>query len=269
LQSAIPRFEKQGLKFAAISYDSEEILKFFADRHKIDYPMLADPDSKSIRAYGVLNAEATGMQRGFARPGYFFIDANGVIREKFFEAKYRERLTGNGLIVKLFPELGQEVTDTVGAPHLQLALEQSDRTGVPGTRLTLVVEVRLPPDVHVYAPGVQGYKPIQLVLDEMKEMELKPAVYPPSKILYLPAIKEKVPVFEGTFRISQDVKVSSTAEFWGSLGKEGKTFTITGKLEYQACDKTICYLPTSVPVKWQLQVFPLDRTRAPVEIRHK
>jgi hypothetical protein len=257
------------VKLAAASYDSEEILKFFADRHKIDYPMLADPESKIIQAYGVLNAEATGMQKGFARPGYFFIDSGGIIREKFFEAKYRERLTGNSIIAKLFPELGQEVTETVPAPHLQLALEQSDRSGVPGTRFTLAAEVRLPADVHVYAPGTMGYKPIKLVLDEMKEMELKPAIYPQSKILYLPAIKERVPVFEGTFRISQDVKVSSSSEFWGSLGKDGKVFTITGKLEYQACDKTICFVPASVPVKWQVQVFPLDRTRAPVDIRHK
>jgi hypothetical protein len=209
------------------------------------------------------------MQKGFARPGYFFIDAMGVIREKFFEAKYRERLTGNSIIAKLFPELGQEVTETVEAPHLQLALEQSDPTGIPGTRISLVAEVRLPPDAHVYAPGTQGYKPIQLELEPMREMEFKPAVYPPAKILYLPAIKEKVPVFEGTFRIRQDVKVSSSSEFWGSLGKDGKTFTISGKLAYQACDKTICYLPTSVPIKWELHVFPLDRTRAPAEIRHK
>jgi hypothetical protein len=252
-----------------MSYDTEEILKFFSDRHKIDYPLLADPDSKTIQAYGVLNQEATGMQKGFARPGYYFIDPAGVIREKFFEAKYRERLTGNSIIAKLFPELGQEVTETVEAPHLQLALEQSDATGVPGTRVTLAAEVRLPSDVHVYAPGTRGYKPIQLVIEPVPQLEFKPAVYPASKILFLPAINESVPVFEGTFRISQDVKVNSGAEFWGSLGKDGKIFTITGKLEYQACDKTTCYVPTFVPVKWQLQVFPLDRTRAPAEIRHK
>ena len=209
------------------------------------------------------------MQKGFARPGYFFIDSTGIIREKFFEAKYRERLTGNSMISKLFPELGQEVTDTIEAAHLQLGLEQSDRVGVPGTRITLAAEVRLPPDVHVYAPGAQGYKPIKLLIDPMLELELKPVVYPASKVLYLPAIKERVPVFEGTFRISQDVKVSSTSEFWGSLGKDGKILTIVGKLEYQACDKSKCYMPTSVPVKWQLQVHPLDRTRAPAEIRHK
>jgi hypothetical protein len=231
--------------------------------------LLADPDSKTIKAYDVFNAEATGMQKGFARPGYFFIDPSGIIKEKFFEARYRERLTGNSIISKLFPELGQEVTATLEAPHLQLALEQSDLTGVPGTRITLVAEVRVPPDVHVYAPGTQGYKPIKLVMESIPLLELKPAIYPPSKTLYLPVIKEQVPVFEGTFRITQDVRVSSSSEFWGALGKDGKTFAITGKLEYQACDKSICYVPTSVPVSWQIHVLPLDRTRAPVEVRHK
>ena len=265
----MPRFEKQGLRFAAISYDSPEILKFFADRQRITYPLLGDPDSKVIRAYLVLNLEATGMQKGFARPGYFVIDPNGMIREKFFEAKYRERLTGNSLIAKLFPELGQEVTDTIEAPHLQVALEQSDKVGFPGTQITLAAQVRLPPDVHVYAPGAQGYKPVKLVIDAAPELELKQAVYPASQTLYLPAIKERVPVFEGNLRISQDVKISSSAGFWGSIGTDGKPLTITGKLEYQACDKTICYVPTSVPVKWQVHVYPLDRVRAPLAIRHK
>jgi hypothetical protein len=108
-----------------------------------------------------------------------------------------------------------------------------------------------------------------LVIDPTPGMELKAAIYPQSKTVFLPVINERVPVFEGTFRISQDVKVSSGMDFAGSIGKDGKTFEIAGKLEYQACDKTTCYMPASVPVKWQVQVFPLDRTRAPVEIRHK
>ncbi len=209
------------------------------------------------------------MQKGFARPGYFFIDTKGVIREKFFDAKYRQRLTGNTILSKLFPELGEEVTQTVAAQHLRLALEQSDTTGVPGTRVTLAAAVQLPPEVHVYAPGAQGYKPIRLVLDPMPEMRFLPEVYPPSTTLVLPELNERVPVFDGTFRIVQDVQVSTSAEFWGSLGKDGKVFTISGQLEYQACDKTTCFVPTSVPVKWQLNILPLDRTRAPEEIRHK
>ncbi len=122
LQAAKERFEKQGIKLAGISYDSVEILKFFSDRRKIDFPLLSDPDSKIIRMYQVLNSEAIGPNAGMARPGYFFIDTEGMIREKFFEAKYRERLTGNTVLSKLFPELGEEVTGTVEAPHLQLSV---------------------------------------------------------------------------------------------------------------------------------------------------
>jgi len=244
-------------------------LKYFAERRKIGFPLLADPDSKILRSYQVLNVEAVGQYKGMARPGYFFIDTQGVIREKFFEAKYRERLSGNNVIARLFPELGQEVQDTVEAPHLQLMVEQSDRSGFPGSNITLTAEVRLPPDVHVYAPGTKGYKPINLMIETAPGVQLKPAIYPRSKILYLPAIKERVPVYEDTFRISQDLQVATAADFSNSLGADGKTITISGKLEYQACDSKICFLPTSVPVQWQLQVLPLDRQRAPEDIRHK
>jgi len=269
LQSAKSRFEKQGITLAAISYDSEAILKYFAGRQHIDFPLLADPDSKVIRDYHVLNTEAVGQFRGMARPGYFFIDSTGIIRERFFEAKYRQRLSGNNVIAKLFPELGEEVVSTIQAPHLEVAVEQSDRTGVPGSLITLVTEVRLPPETHVYAPGTRGYKPIELVIEPAPNLEFRPAVYPDSKILFMPAIQERVPVFEGNFRIRQDVTVSSAAEFSGSLGTAGKTLTIHGTLHYQACDNKTCFLPNTVPVEWQLHVLPLDRQRAPEEIRHK
>jgi hypothetical protein len=231
--------------------------------------MLSDTDSSIIRAYQVLNAEATGQFKGMARPGYFFLDTNGVIREKFFEAKYRERLSGNNVIAKLFPELGEEVTDNVEAPHLQLSLQQSDRTGVPGSRITLVAQVKLPPDVHVYAPGTKGYRPIHLAIDGAPEIVLQPAAYPHSKVLYLAAIQERVPVFEGTFEIRQDLQIQTAAAFANALPADGKNITVAGKLEYQACDSKICFLPTSVPVQWQLQLLPLDRQRAPEDIRHK
>jgi hypothetical protein len=269
LQNAKARFEKQGIKLAAISYDSEAILKYFADRQHIDFPLLADPDSKAIRDYHVSNSEAVGQFRGMARPGYFFIDPKGMIREKFFEAKYRERLSGNNVIAKLFPELGEEVGGTLQAPHLEVAVEQSDRTAVPGSLITLITEVRLPHNTHVYAPETKGYKPIQLIIDAVPNLEIRSATYPHSKVLFLPAINERVPVFEGTFRIRQDIKVSSAAEFSSSLGTVGEALMIRGTLHYQACDDKTCFLPNAVPVEWHLQVVPLDRQRAPEDIRHK
>ena len=271
LQNAKQRFEKQGIKLAAISYDSPAILKDFADRHKIEFPLLADPDSRIIRSFHVLNEEARGMNKGMAYPGFFYIDAGGVIREKYFETKYTNRFTPNNVMGKLFPELTEEVRQNVEAPHLRLTLGQSDRTVASGSRVTLGAEIELPPDVHVYSPGVTGYKPIQLVLHPSARIEIEPAIYPSSKTLYLEAIKEQVPVFEGKFRITQDVTVAFTKvrDGFRALVSSEKTISITGELKYQACDKIVCYQPTSVPVKWQLQVLPLDLKRSPEAIRHK
>ena len=271
LQNAKERFEKQGLGLAAISYDSAAILKDFAKRHKIGFPLLADPNSQVIRSFNVLNAEAKGTTKGMAHPGFFYIDKSGAIREKFFEAKYTNRFTANNIIGKLFPELTQEVTQTVDAPHLRLTLLQSDRTVVPGSRVTLTAEIDLPPDVHVYSPGVRGYKPIQLLLRTPPGMESAHAIYPNAKILYLEAIKEQVPVFDGNFKITQDVTVgvSKVRDGTRALFSSTKTVTVVGELRYQACDKTICYMPASVPVNWELQIRPLDLERSPKAVQHK
>jgi hypothetical protein len=271
LQGAKKRFEAQGLKLAAISYDSPAILKDFAERHGIDFPLLADPKSEIIRSFKVLNTEAKGMTKGMAYPGFFYIDESGVIREKYFEAKYTDRFTANNVIGKLFPELTEEVSQNVEAPHLRLTLTQSDHAVAPGSRVTLAAEIELPPGVHVYSPGVKGYKPIQLELRPRSGIELSQVTYPNSKILYLEAIQERVPVFEGKFRITQDVTVtpSKTGDVVRSLVSAQKTISITGELKYQACDKAICYPPTSVPLKWQLQILPLDLKRSPRAIEHK
>ncbi len=230
---------------------------------------MGDPDSEVIQSFKVLNLEATGMTKGMAHPGFFYVDARGVIREKFFEATELDRFTPNNIIGKLFPKLAEEVGGNVEAPHLRLTLSQSDRIAVPGSRVGLAAEVELPPGVHVYAPEVQGYKPIQLAIEASPEFELNSVAYPKSKVLYLEVIREQVPVFEGRFRITQDVTVTTAQDFIRSLGGEGKTITFGGELHYQACDKTVCYPPTLAPVRWELKIVPLDRQRSPESIRHK
>ncbi|HET8923666.1 MAG TPA: protein-disulfide reductase DsbD domain-containing protein [Candidatus Acidoferrum sp.] len=163
------------------------------------------------------------------------------------------------------------MTQNVKAPHLQLTLSQSDRSVIPGGRVSLIADIELPPDVHVYSPGVQGYKPIQLTLQALSGIELQPVVYPSSKVLYLEAIQEHVPVFEGKFRISQDLTVtpSKASDAIRSLFSKERTISITGDLKYHACDQMVCYPPMSVAVKWELKVQPLDLHRSPGNIRHK
>lgn len=75
----------------AISYDSPEILKHFAAKKSITYPLLSDTGSKIIDAYGIRNKEATGRASGIPYPGTFVIGSNGVIRAKLFLEGYKER----------------------------------------------------------------------------------------------------------------------------------------------------------------------------------
>jgi hypothetical protein len=103
------------------------------------------------------------------------------------------------------------------------------------------------------------------------DLRQRRANYPSSRTLYLEAIKERVPVFDGKFKITQDVTVSASKLGDGAraLFAVGKRLSIEGELQYQACDKTVCYPPTSVPVKWELKIPPLDLTRSPKALQHK
>ena len=82
----------------------------------------------------------------------------------------------------------------VAAPYIKLTLAQSDEAVIPGSRFTVAAEVALPPDTHVYAPEVKGYKPIHLIVEASPDLRLLPVRYPKAKVLFLPVINESVPV---------------------------------------------------------------------------
>src|SRR5271155_4717698 len=213
LQRATGRFKEKGIGIVGVSYDSQEILKFFTERHAITYPLIADPKSEIIERFGVLNPTATGFTKGMSYPGFVYVSTDGRVQETFFEEDIRTRFTGNNVLTRIFPELSGVAPKDVPAPHLQLKLSQSDDVVAPGNRVTLVVELALPPDMHVYAPGVQGYKPVALEMNANSRATLQTVSYPKSKLLLLPVVGEKVPVFEGKFRIAQDVTVSFDKDF--------------------------------------------------------
>jgi peroxiredoxin len=87
LQTDLKQFEDAGLQVVAISYDSVKILSGFAEQKKIAFPLLSDPGSKTIEAYGILNKEG----KGIAYPGTYILDKEGVVRAKLFVKGYRER----------------------------------------------------------------------------------------------------------------------------------------------------------------------------------
>ncbi len=62
------------------------------------FPLLSDPDSKTIDAYNVRNEAAKGRLEGVPRPGTFVLDGGGVIRAKLFLEGFRDRHTTEALL---------------------------------------------------------------------------------------------------------------------------------------------------------------------------
>ena len=74
------------------------MLKRFSDGAKITFPLLSDPESKTIDAYHIRNEAAKGRAEGVPNPGTFVVDREGVIRAKLFLEGYRDRHTTEALV---------------------------------------------------------------------------------------------------------------------------------------------------------------------------
>jgi hypothetical protein len=271
LQSNLEKIRAQGLEVAAISYDSIAVLKNFAERRGITFPLLSDPESKIIRDFGILNEQAKPgtPQYGIPYPGTYLVDRAGRVTAKYFEDDYTQRYTSAEILVNRFGE-GAEAAHTVTeGKHLRVSVSASNARVRSGQRISLVLDVQLGPHLHVYAPGVQSdYTPIDWSMKESPALTVRPVTYPSSKMLRLEAIKDTVPVYQDTFRLVRDVTVARDAAIRPLLDAEGK-LAIEGALRYQACDDRVCYPPEAVPVRWALHVEGHDRERAPAELQRK
>lgn len=255
---------------AALSFDGVDALSHFAQRAGIQYPLLSDPESKVIRAFGILNETVppTHQSYGIPHPGEYLIDENGIVTAKFFEQEYADRYTAGQILVR---ELGGEA----GGPrteketeYLRVTTWASDETVRGGNRVALVLDVDLKPQMHVYAPGVEGYIPVEWTMEKADGLTHYPPRFPESELLHLPAINEIVPVYHGKFRLFADLMLGQPKEIEALLNPEGE-LVVRGSLRYQACDDKVCYLPQTVPLEWKFRFEAHDRTRVPEPMRRQ
>jgi hypothetical protein len=268
LEQNAARIHAQGLGLAAISYDSVAILKQFADRSHIGFPLLSDPDSAVIRRYGILNETVAkeNSTYGIPYPGTYVLDRRGVVTAKYFQDDFRVRDTAESILLRQFG-IQAPARPPVEAKHATLRVSESSEELRPGQRVTLSVEAALPPRVHVYAPGVQGYKPVVLNLTA-KGFQPDAAVFPASKPLKLAVIHETVPVYQGRFRVLETITLGNAQQVEPLLDAN-RQLAIDGQFLYQACDDRECFPPETVPVKWTLKVMPFDRTRVAPDLQRK
>ena len=187
------------------------------------------------------------------------LDAKGVVTARFFEEAYQERTTVASILARIGDRPDVAVT-RISSPQLDIATYASDSVAALGTHLSLVLDVTPANGMHVYAPGVEGYKPIGLSVAPQKWLVVRTAVYPKPTIYLFAPLNERVQVYETPFRIVQDVALDASPEAQAAL-KDVRAMTISGTLQYQACNDRVCFTPQAVPLSWSLSVRELDRER--------
>lgn len=259
LQDRTDELKKRGLGLVAVSYDSPETLKRFAESRGITFPLISDSGSAIIRRYGLLNETVDQSTRsyGIPWPGTFVVDRQGVIRSRYFEQAYQERNTTASILVRQ-GSTPSGPARTMETPHLSVTAGVSDSRVAPGERVSLVFDITPRPGMHVYAPGKHTYQVVGVQIDPQPWARTHPVSYPASEIYHFKPLNERVEVYMKPFRLVQDLTILATPEAQKLLAGQSNV-TVNGRLQYQACDDKLCYAPQSVPVSWTLEVKGLQR----------
>jgi AhpC/TSA family len=260
LQRRYRDLTKRGLGLIAVSYDSTEILKKFADSRGITFPMVSDPGSRIIKEYGLLNETVDPNTRsyGIPHPGTFMLNKNGVVTSRYFEDAYQERNTVASILARQGGTTSFGSAQPTETMHLTVSASVSDAEVAPGKRISVAFDVVPKRKMHVYAPGKHDYQVITVVLDPQPWLKVQPMIYPRSEIYDFKPLNERVEVYSKPFTLVQDVTILATPDAQKLLSGLA-TIALSGRVSYQACNDTVCFTPASVPFAFTLSVTPLDR----------
>ncbi|MGH9830150.1 MAG: protein-disulfide reductase DsbD domain-containing protein [Blastocatellia bacterium] len=174
------------------------------------------------------------------------------MKQRFFEDFYIERNTVSNLLIKLGGKTGPEIKGTrISTAHLDVTTYPSNPAIAPGDRFSVVVDIDPHAKIHVYAPGAKGYKVISLTIEPNPQVRVLPMQYPASEIYYYKPLNERVPVFQKSFRLVQELVLEGTPAAQAAL-RGNENVTVRGTLQYQACNDKECFNPVSVPLSWTM-----------------
>jgi peroxiredoxin len=289
LQEQLDTLQQRGIGVAAISYDTVDVVSDFSERRGITFPLLADPESRVIKSFGILNTVAEegvgdkandpGVQADVAKyvsafganslivgtpyPGTFILNRDGIVTSRFFEEFYRERNTTSNIMLKTGVGVSPIAAVRGETAHLSFTAYPSNTSVTVGTRFSLALDVAPGAGMHVYAPGAEekGYRVIGFELDPTELARIEPVNYPESEIYFFEPLDEHVPIYQSPFTILQEVVMNGDEQAENTMSTLD-ALTLTGTLNYQACDDAICFLPQSIPMSFTVDLETPDRKRA-------
>jgi hypothetical protein len=248
-----------------------DVLREFADRRGITFPLLSDPDSAIIRAFGLFNDTIAPGTRdyGVPHPAIFFVDHAGTVIRKYMEERYYHRRALATILAEDGEPAELQTVGQVDREQLAIGALTLQRGVYPGNRFALMVEVEPRPGLHVYAPGAgEEYRPLALRVPSQPYLTADDPVYPIPDGTWISPLEERVPVYTRQARIRVEVALGTRQEL-KPVYDAGGTLEVTGILSYQACSDTVCWPPQEVAVTWRLTLLPPDLERPPESLRRE
>ncbi len=118
-----------------------------------------------------------------------------------------------------------------------------------GSSANLALDFRIDPDFHINSnkPRADYLIPTVLTLNASQPISIAGVKYPAGEDMsFAFSPNEKLSVYSGDFTINTMLKAPANA----AVG----TYPVNGELRFQACDRSACYPPRSIPVQFQVAV---------------
>jgi len=247
------------------------VLREFADRRGITFPMLSDSDSSIIRSFGLFNETIAPATRdhGIPHPALFFVDRTGTVLRKYMEERYYQRRALATILADVGDAVALQTVWQADHEHVAVRALTLQREVYPGNRFALMVDVEPKPGVHVYAPGTgTDYLPLTLRIDAKPYLTADEPVYPMPDGTWMSPLDERVPVYTRPTWVRVEVALGTRQEL-KPVYDAGGMLEVTGILSFQACSETVCWAPQDIPVTWALTLLPPDLERSPEPLRRE
>ena len=243
--------EKNGVHIAAVSYDSQEILSGFAEKHAIGFPLLSDRDSAVIRSFGIFNMNiALGLRaHGVPHPVDYLVAPGGIVIRKYFVPNYMHRVTASTVVLSEFGVVSEDAaTVTIRSGALSAEIGLSTSKAFAGQQISFFAKVKMDPGWHVYGAPLPGeYTATTITFDDPKVIS-QSFELPNAQPMEIASLGETLPVYGGSF----EGRGSLLLKFPLDAGR----IVLEGKLHFQQCSETVCEAPVTVLFESPLNIQP-------------
>jgi hypothetical protein len=239
--------EKSGFGVAAVSYDSQETLRQFAEKYRIRIPLLSERDSAVIRSFGILNTniEPSLRAHGVPHPVEYLITPEGLVIRKYFVPNYQHRVAASAVALRESGVVSEEApTVTLRSGALAITIRLSAARAFAGQEIGFLAEFALEPGWHVYGASLpEGYTPTLVTFDG-------PAIarqsfdLPEATPLGMDVLGETGPAYSGSFQGLGSLLLRFPLD-------DGK-IVLSGRVSFQQCGATVCEAPETIPFELPL-----------------